>query len=158
MSEKLNPCPYCDGDHTYCTGPIDRTQPEAVTNAGDVTPKQGWKCNCCRQIFTHEQKERKPDSNGGAPCPFCKAHGQYTYPFQLHDGDPYKNCGKPHDDVESGECRAATAEADLAKARESLDAANAKCELLQRIVATFSLEGLSTTEIALLTEAKELLK
>lgn len=59
-----------------------------MDNKNAAPERIGWKCNCCCQVFTHEQQERNPDNNGGAPCPSCKAHGQYTYLFNLHEGDP----------------------------------------------------------------------
>ena len=59
----------------------------------------GWKCTNCKTVFVHAQAERKDDTNGGATCPYCKAHGQYTYPYRLHNGDPCTGCGKPHDAV-----------------------------------------------------------
>jgi hypothetical protein len=72
---------------------------------GRMPPRYGWKCNCCTTVFTAHQEARLPDDdNGGAKCPHCKAHGQYTYRFDLHVGDPCDNCGTPHDDVMPGPC------------------------------------------------------
>lgn len=67
--------------------------------------KRGWKCNNCQTVFTSTQQARKEnDTNGGPCCPYCKAHGQYTYPYNLHIGDPCEVCGVAHDDVDSGPC------------------------------------------------------
>lgn len=57
--------------------------------ATSIGEKHGWKCNNCQTVFTSEQDERREgDDNGGPTCPGCKAHGQYTYPYRLHHGDP----------------------------------------------------------------------
>lgn len=78
--------------------------PEVERNAVPDEAR-GWKCNNCQTVFTSLQQERKSDdANGGAICPYCKAHGQYTYPYDLHKGDPCQGCGIAHDDVPVGPC------------------------------------------------------
>lgn len=67
-------------------------------------PCFGWKCNNCGAVFTAEQKVRRDENNGGPNCPHCKAYGQYTYRYNLHQGDPCIHCGTPHDEVASGPC------------------------------------------------------
>lgn len=68
--------------------------------------KYGWKCNCCQRVFTHEQKERPDGRDTGPKCPFCSAYGQYTYRYELHQGDPCNKCNTPHDEVKKGPCKA----------------------------------------------------
>lgn len=81
--------------------------PRCSASLGEkAPPRYEWKCNCCTTVFTTHQEARLPDDNGGAKCPSCKAHGQYTYRYELHIGDPCENCGVAHDDVLPGECRA----------------------------------------------------
>lgn len=86
--------------HEYGEGP-KLTDMMAAMEGG----KAGWKCTCCRTVFTSEQQERRPnDNNGGPRCPCCKADGQFTYRHELHEGDPCKKCGTPHDEVSPGPC------------------------------------------------------
>lgn len=54
----------------------------------------GWKCNCCGTVFTASKAKRDDDNEGGAKCPYCKAYGQYTYRYDLHEGDPCIHCDK----------------------------------------------------------------
>ena len=94
---------------TFPTAEQAKRVADALVNAPAQHPAapdglHGWKCNCCDTVFTHTQAERKDDTNGGATCPYCKAHGQYTYPYRLHNGDPCTGCGKPHDAVTVGRC------------------------------------------------------
>lgn len=78
----------------------------------------GWKCNCCTTVFTSDQVSRVDngyDNNGTGPCcPCCKAAGQYTYRYDLHEGDPCKHCGTPHDEVKPGPCTPAQSAASAA--------------------------------------------
>lgn len=106
---------YTDGwnaciDHLAATGRL----------AGvNMNQKYGWKCNNCNHIFTDKQEKRTDDGlgNGGAKCSFCKADGQYTYRYELHQGDPCIKCNTPHDLVNIGECKKPDQDV-----REALDA------------------------------------
>lgn len=74
-----------------CTRGYGHSGPCAAVRrpAASIGKKHGWKCNNCQTVFTSEQDERREgDDNGGPTCPGCKAHGQYTYPYRLHHGDP----------------------------------------------------------------------
>lgn len=94
-------------DTLYTRPPVAGDALSLVEQPSGVAPdeKFGWKCNNCHTVFMAWKAERDPgDSNGGAPCPYCKADGQYTYRCELHQGDPCNRCGTPHDEVKKGPC------------------------------------------------------
>lgn len=82
-----------------------------TTNTNEIeAAKTGWHCTNCQTVFTASASECKSSvhHDPSPNCPYCKAWNQYTYPYRLHQGNPCTGCGKPHDEVEAGQCPAAS--------------------------------------------------